>query len=197
MRKAFALGIPFVFLAVACTYDNGDAHHVLYNNPPPVSCSTPTQSTIDTDQALDIDAGNGAGVFIEYASGGHYHLRTSCDTLRSDSTRSNSSCNWDVIITPQDGTTISNVVGENLTDGDSVHVYSDATQPTAPISYQLTAFTSTEIDGVTFDIDPGAAISVDAFLDDTCALPFFFWVGGGALHQGSPSNPLQLTPSSE
>ena len=193
MRKAFALGVPFVFLAVACTYDNGDAHHILYDNPLPISCTTPIQSSIDTDQALEIDPGGvGAGVFIEYTSGGHYHLRTSCDT-----TRSNSTCSWDVIITPQDGTTISNVVGENLTGGDSVHVYSDPTQPTAPVSYQLTALTSTEIDGVTFDIDPGAAISVDAFLDDTCALGFFFWVGGGALHQGSPSNPLQLTPTSE
>ena len=192
MRKAFALGIPFLFLAVACTYDNGNTHRILYDNPLPASCSTPTQSTIDTDQTIAVDAGLGAGVFIEYASGGHYPLRTSCDT-----TRSNSTCSWDVIITPQDGTTISNVAGENLSGNDSVHVYSDPAQPAAPVSYQLTAQTSTEIDGVTFDIDPGAAISVDAFLDNTCALPFFFWVGGGALHQGSPSNPLTLTPTPE
>lgn len=189
MRKAFALGIPLAYLAVACTYDNGDAHRVLYDNTLPASCSTPSQSTIDTDAQLVVDAGVGAGVFIEYATGGHYHLRTSCDT-----TRSNTSCHWDVIITPEDGATITNTATENLEANDSFHVYPDQS---ATVSYQLTTVTTTELDGVTFDVDPGAAISVDAFLDDTCALPFFFWQGGGAVHEGSPSNPLQLTPTSQ
>jgi len=163
MRRTFALGIPLAFLAVACTYDNGDTHHVLYGNPLPANCSTPTQSTIDTDAQIAVDAGLGAGVFVEYSSGGHYHLRTACDT-----TRSNSTCQWDVIITPQEGKTISNVVPEDLEASDSVHPYpAPANQP----------------------------VTVDAFLDNTCALPFFFWVGDGALHQGSPSNPLTLTPS--
>src|SRR5450755_3910601 len=188
MRRAFALGLPFAFLVAACTYDNGDTHRALYDNGLPASCSTPIDSTIDTDAQIDIDAGLGAGVFIEYASGGHYHLRTSCDT-----TRSNSTCHWDVIITPEVGKTITNVAGENLEGNDSVHVYAQAVVPPGQTaSYQLTTQTSTEIDGVTFDIEPGSAVTVDAFLDDTCALPFFFWVGDGALHQGSPSNPLTL-----
>jgi hypothetical protein len=193
MRKAFALGIPLAYLVVACTYDNGDAHRVLYSNTVPASCETPSQSTIDADAQLVVDAGLGAGVFIEYATGGHYHLRTSCDT-----TRSNTSCHWDVIITPEGGATITNTATESLTGTDSFHVYPDQSgSGNAPVSYQLTAVTTTELDGVSFDIDPGAAISVDAFLDSTCALPFFFWQGGGAVHEGSPSNPLQLTPTSD
>jgi hypothetical protein len=191
MRRAFALGIPFAFLVAACTYDNGDAHRALYDNTQPANCSTPTQSTIDTDALIDIDAGVGIGVFIVYASGGHYHLRTSCDT-----TTSHLSCHWDVILTPEVGKTITNVAPENLTGSDSVQVYAPSLTPAGQSpSYQLLAETSTEIDGVTFDIEPGSAVTVDAFLDDTCALPFFFWVGDGALHQGSPSNPLTVTPT--
>lgn len=188
MRRAFVLGIPLAFLAAACSYDNGDARRVLYNDTLPASCNTPVESAIDTDQQIAIDAGVGAGVFIEYASGGHYHVRTSCDT-----TRSQLSCNWDVIISPEAGLTISNVAGENLTGADGVYPY----RGDASGSYELTVQTSTEVDGVTFDVEPGAAVTVDAFLDGTCALPFFFWVGDGALHQGSPSNPLTVRPSSD
>jgi hypothetical protein len=195
MRKAFVLGVPLAFLAAACTYDNGDANHALYDNSLPASCSTPVDSTIDTGRTIQVDAGLGAGVFIEYATGGHYHLRTSCD---STITPTHASCSWDIIITPDVGKTITNIAGENLEGSDNVHVYPPpADQPNASPSYQLTAQTSTEIDGVTFDIDPGATVSIDAFLDGTCALPFFFWVGDGALHTGSPSNPLVLTPTAE
>jgi hypothetical protein len=193
MRKAFVLGVPLAFLAVACTYDNGDANRVLYDNSLPASCSTPVASTIDTGREITVDAGVGAGVFIEYATGGHYHVRTSCDTTVTGQT-----CAWDIIITPDVGKTITNVAGENLEGGDSVHTYPPpAAQPDASPSYQLTAQTTTEIDGVTFDTDPGATVSIDAFLDGTCALPFFFWVGDGALHKGTPSNPVILTPSAD
>jgi hypothetical protein len=184
MRRAFVLGIPLAFLAAACTYDNGDPQRVLYSNSSTTVCGNATQATIDTGAQIDVDAGLGAGIFIEYASGGHYTVRVSCDT-----TRSNSTCQWDVIVTPQTGA-ISNVVGQGLEGDDTVH-------PFSPNSYQLNAHTSTEIDGFTFDTDPGAAISVDALLDGVCAVPYFFWVGDGALHQGSPSNPLTLVPSPE
>jgi hypothetical protein len=192
MRKAFLLGVPLAFLAVACTYDNGDANRALSNDySVPAACSIPIASTVDADQQIDVKAGDGAGVFIEYASGGHYHVRTSCDTAVTGSV-----CSWDIIMTPDVGKALTNVVGENLTGGDSVHTYPPpADQPNASPSYQLTAQTSTEIDGVTFDTDPGATVSFDAFLDGTCALPFFFWVGDGALHKGSPSNPVVLTPT--
>lgn len=187
--RAFVLGIPFAFLAAACTYDNGDANRVLYGDGDPstssYSCGTPSGAAIDTDQQIDIDAGLGAGVFIEYATGGHYHVRVSCDT-----TRSNLACQWQVTVTPAAGGTISNVLGEGLEDNDSV-------TSVAPNGYQLNAHTTTEIDGFTFDTDPGTAVSVAANLDGACATPYYFWVGDGALHQGSPSDPITLTPSTD
>jgi hypothetical protein len=63
------------------------------------------------------------------------------------------------------------------------------------VSYQLLASTSSDIDGFSFDSTPGAAVMVDAYLGNTCALPYFFWIGDGALHSGAPTNPLVLVPS--
>jgi hypothetical protein len=185
--RAFVLGIPFAFLVGACTYDNGDAHQALYENStvPYTTCGTPTQGTIDTDEQLDPDAGQGAGVFIEYATGGHYHVRVSCDTPLTGL-----SCSWLVTVTPAGGAAITNLTGEGLEGNDSV-----ATLP--PNSAQLNAFTTTELDGFTFDTDPGTAITVEADLDGACDPRYFFWIGNGGLHQGSPSDPITLIPSAQ
>ncbi len=181
MRRALLLGVPFILLASACSYDNGDANRILT----PSECSTndPARSTIDVDRQIEIDAGQGAGAFIEYSAGGHWQLRTTCDTAKT-----NQSCQFDILITPQDNSSISNVLPSDLEPEDTV-------QPFETASYQFLATTSSDIDGITFDSDPGAAISVDVFLDGTCAEPFVFWIGDGALHPGEPTNPLILVPS--
>ncbi len=196
MLKAFAFALPLLFLAASCTYDNGDSNEVLYGRGSVTSlnglaCAADVQSNIDTDRMIDVDAGQGAGLFLEYASGGHYHLRVACDTARS-----NTSCHWDIIIDPEAGKTISNATGENLSAADSLTTFPSPTDNTALTSYHLVTETTTEVDGMTFDVDPGAAVTVDAYLDGTCAPQFMFWVGDGALHQGASSNPLTVTPTS-
>ena len=189
MHRALLLGIPLAFLASACTYDNGDARRYTDPSPAnsPTSCGPSVESTIDSDGQIEVQAGEGAGVFIEYTTGGHWQLRTTCDTLKN-----NVSCKWDIIVTPQDGETLSNVLPTDLESTDDVRPFPDDTR-----SYQLVAETSGDTDGFSFDSAPGAAISVDTLLDDRCALPFFFWIGDGALHKGSPSNPVVLIPSSQ
>ncbi len=187
MRKARYLGVPLVLslvaLASACTYDNGDANRVLTTD----QCSTndPASSKIDADRQIELEAGQGAGVFIEYSAGGHWQLRTTCDTSKT-----NASCQFDILVTPQDKSAISNMAPVDLEPEDSVLPFETA-------SYQFLATTSSDVDGITFDSDPGAAISIDVYLDNTCALPFVFWVGDGALHSGAPTNPLILVPSAE
>ena len=187
MRRALALSVPLLLLSVACTYDNGDVQHLVINPPgaADVACSTDAQSTIDTDRTIDIDAGQGAGVYIEYAKGGHWHVRTSCD-----SDKQNTGCNWDVLVYSANADALSNFMPEDLEAGDTLGPYANSQN-----TFELNAHTTTDIDGFTFDGDPGAAVTIDAFLDGTCALPYFFWIGDGALHSGSPSNPLTLTPT--
>ncbi len=222
MRSGLFLAIPLAFLSAACTYDNGDARRIPDDIPPgaagstgatggtggtggtgavggtgaaggtsgPVHCgpATPVQTWIDVDAQIETQPGEGVGVFIEYAKGGHWVLRTTCDTLKS-----NTPCAWDIIVTPEDGRSISNVQPEGLESGtDSVSTY-----PEYPRSYQLLAETRGDFDGFSFDTEPQSGISFDVFLDGACALPFIFWVGDGALHEGSPSNPLELVPTPE
>ena len=188
MRRALFLGIPLALFSAACTYDNGDAHRVLDQTPTCGGATTPVQASIDVGAEVEVDPGQGAGVFVEYAAGGHWRLRTSCDTSKNSVP-----CSWDIIVTPEDGRSISNVVAEDLESGsDAVRAY-----PPDPRSYQLVAETSGDIDGFSFDTEVGTAVSVDSYLDGSCALPYFFWVGDGALHTGSPSNPLVLIPTPE
>lgn len=189
MRSALLLALPLVLSLSACAYDNGDARRVSSDYTPPSSSAacdstqTPAESVIDVDRQIEVDAGQGAGMFVEYSSGGHWQVRTSCDTLRTNTT-----CAWDIIVTPQDGSLLSNVTPTELEPADSLTAY-DAT------SYQLRTNTSTDLDGFSFDSDPGAAVRIDALLDETCATQFFYWVGDGALHSGSPTNPIDLVPS--
>ncbi len=213
MRRALFLSIPLALWSAACSYDNGNARRVHVsqdpgvagsdNNGPPGAGSdaggssetppcdgaaTPVQTWIDVGAQIETRPGEGAGLFVEYAAGGHWHLRTSCDISKD-----NPPCAWDIIVTPEDGRSISNVAPADLEAGtDSVKAYPEDLR-----SYQLIAETSDDLDGMTFDTQPGTAILVDVFLDGKCALPYFFWVGDGAAHVGSPSNPLVLIPTAE
>jgi hypothetical protein len=62
---------------------------------------------------------------------------------------------------------------------------------------RLVARTGKDFDGFSFQTDPGAAVQIDALLDDAPGNRYLFWVGDGALHSGAPSNPIDLVPSAE
>jgi len=194
MRRALFLGLPLALLSAACTYDNGDARRILSEEPnETLSCAgnpaTPVEASIDVDAKIETLAGQGAGVFIEYAKGGHWTLRTACDVSIA---KESGPCAWDIIITPEVGRTISNVVPQGLEAAtDSVGIYPD---PEYPDSYQFLAETGADLDGFTFDTEPQTAIAIDTFLDGACALPYLFWAGD---HSGAASNPLVLVPTPE
>lgn len=190
MSRALWLVLPLALSSVACTYDNGDARRITDPNGsvPETKCGTQTQATIDVDGKLELsEPGEGAGIFVEYATGGHWTVTTSCDTNQSKVP-----CNWDVVFTAEDGTSITNVKAVDLESNDGVKQYDET-------SFQLQAQTTDDFDGFTFDTPPGAAVLFDTLLDDTCsaARPLFFWLGDGAVHPGAPSNPFALVPSAD
>jgi hypothetical protein len=160
-------------------YDNGNG----YVAPSPQS-TTIEQATIDTDQALDVMPGQGAGTFIEYDSGGTYHVTTSCDSVNGNS------CSWDLLLTPLDGAPVTGVAPVDLESDDSVSVGSGN-------QVHFIAHTSSDFDGITLQTTPGAGIELDALLDNGDANRYLFWVGDGALHSGAPSNPIDLVPSAK
>jgi hypothetical protein len=195
MRRALFLSIPLLLSSIACGYDNGGARRIV-DEPPPGGAGSgnsdcgpaeAVQTAIDVNAQLETTPGEGAGVFVEYATGGHWVVRTTCDTLKNSVP-----CAWDIIITPEDGRSISNVRTQDLEATDSVKPY-----PEYPRSYQFVTQTGADTDGISFDTEPQTAVSVDVFLDEACALPYLFWVGDGELHTGAPSNPLVLIPTPE
>lgn len=173
-------------LFVACGYGDHDVHHDGGYIPPdstPIQ-GTIEQATIDTDQLLDVEPGAGAGAFIEYESGGTYHVTTSCDVGQGGA------CFWDIVVTPLADAALLNVSALDLESEDSVTIG-------AGNQIRLVARTDRDFDGFSFQTEPGAAIELDALLDDSAANRFLFWVGDGALHSGAPSNPIDLAPSAE
>jgi hypothetical protein len=172
-------------LFTACGYgDHGRMNDDRYYPTTPAPSTRIEEATIDADQLLDVEAGLGAGAYIEYESGGTYHVTTSCDAETSGV------CYWDIVVTALGDTTVGSVTPLDLEDEDSVTVG-------AGNQIRLVARTSTDFDGFSFETDPGTAIEVDVLLDNGAGNRYLFWVGDGALHSGAPSNPVDLVPSAE
>jgi hypothetical protein len=187
LRSLPALGIAASLLTapllVGCGYGDGsDRHDHDYIVDVDVSCGDVIEeSTIDTDELLDVDAGAGAGTFVEYEAGGTYHITTSCDADNGGD------CYWDILVRPLEGALVS-AAPADLEADDSLSFGADD-------SLRLVAYTGRDFDGFTIQTEPGAALEVDALLDNACGNRYLFWVGDGALHSGAPSNPIDLVPS--
>jgi hypothetical protein len=139
--------------------------------------------TIDAGATLSLDPGESAGLFVQYARGGHWNLTTTCDTRTSGQ-----DCAFDVVISPAPGASFSGVEGQGLSRDDTVELRSDGT-------IRLVTSTSFGTNGITFDSDPGAVVEIDARLDGTDAPDFVNVVSDGAAASGVPGNPIDFSPS--
>lgn len=177
------LAVP---LFVACGYGDHTSHRdgSPDYSPEPKPAGKVEEASIDVDQLLDVEPGVGAGAFIEYESGGIYHVTTSCDVDQGGS------CYWDIVVTTLNDAALLSVSPVHLEAEDSVTLG-------AGNQVRFVAKTESDFDGFSFETDPGAAIEVDALLDDGAANRYLFWVGDGALHSGAPTNPIDLVPSAE
>ncbi|MFT3772153.1 MAG: hypothetical protein QM820_42655 [Minicystis sp.] len=144
---------------------------------------TPAQELVDTGATMSVDAGQGAGLFIEYTGGGQWDVFTSCDT---DVT--NRPCDFDVIISVAPGVSISAPTLHDAEPVDTLELRSDG-------SFRITTGTASGLDGVTFTTDPGASIVIDMLLDGQAQPDYIRWVSGGALQAGTTTNPAEFIPS--
>jgi hypothetical protein len=169
---------------LACGYGHSHGHYDTDDDSlSPVFCGDVAEAIIDADEALEVEPGAGAGVFVEYESGGLYRVTTSCDFDESGS------CLWDILVTPHDDAPVLGLSAADLEGSDSVSIKEG--------SVHLQAVTTSDFDGFTLEVDPGVGIRFDALLDEACGNRFLFWVGDGALRSGAPSNPIDLVPSAE
>lgn len=157
----------------------------------PTRCATPppaaARAFIKPDEFLEAPPGEGAGVFIEYESGGRWHVWATCDTRLTGR-----SCLFDVLAQTSAGT-IRNVYGDALSGDDSVF------QECADTA-QLVLKSRADISGMYFETQPGATVVFDVLVDGAPYPELVYWYGSfresdaSDVRYGAPGNPIALTP---
>jgi hypothetical protein len=136
----------------------------------------------DAGAQMSADPGNGVGLFVQYQGDGRWDLFTTCDT-----TFSGAACNFDVVVSAEDGDYFTGVMGTDLDPASDVSMENDGT-------LRLVSNTSYGTDGVSFDASPGSTIELDVLLDGVPQPAFIFAVSGGVVMNGMPSNVVDFTP---
>ncbi len=150
----------------------------------PDASVAPLLVVVDTNQTMNAIGGDGVGVFVEYSTGGHWHVWWTCDTNQTQA-----KCNFVVGITAASGA-IKHLDASGLAGGFAT--LSSTTQLDA------SSTTTTAVTGVSFDTDPGAQITLDATMGNLTYGSFLFFVQDGKVNGGyasTLSNPLSLVGS--
>lgn len=181
------MALPLVSLALSCGYHHDrhddDWYEDSYDEPGEYACSDEVETgVIDPDSPLESEPGIGVGVFVDYQPGGTWHLYTTCDTEDSGY-----DCAFDIIVKPLGRAEINSFAQDGLERNDSVTIEHD--------SLRFVGLTALDTDGFSFQTEPGAGISLDVLLDETCGNAYIYWIGDGAIHEGAPSNPFELEPA--
>lgn len=194
-RSALVWSAPAV---LAATFLGGcvvvdDRHHGMADQPSYVDesggaleCAARpiAAAAIDADEPVVVTLGDGAGVFVEYARGGHWHVYTTCDTNRPP----HGSCLFDVYLRSADGASLLGVVGDRLEPSDSLaSVGADGVE--------LTSYVGADADGAWVDAAPGASLRIATWVGSACDGHYTYWNGDGAVRVGAPTNPIELRPS--
>jgi hypothetical protein len=143
----------------------------------------PMLVAIDTDATISTDAGEGVGLFVEYAAGGTWLVWTTCDTNYS-----NAQCAFDVLVTVDTASEITSVDSQDLEGSDTASRLDSA-------SAAMTVSTGSEFDAMVVSTTPGAILRLEMALDGSSEPRFIYWFGEGVLHEGAPTNPIDFEPT--
>ncbi len=177
MRLGALLTVAAAAAASGCDYGGAEGTEVVRG------CGDLAAATVDTAAELEIVPGEGVGVFFEYLGDGAWRVATACDTVSSGN-----DCFWDVLINASAEGALGDFSSEGLETGDAIGYEPDGT-------LHFITETGTDVDAIMIGATPGSPVVFEAYLDGYCASPYMFWIGEGAVHGGSPGNPLELTPS--
>lgn len=152
-------------------------------------------STVDANAELVAPiAGEETAVYIEHlqdpsTAEWYWRVTASCDT-----TISGEPCWWDVYATPPVDDADAEVVGMDTESDDTVGWYENG------YTAMLLSDTDYDLDGFALYTDPGATVEFEVYLDweiygdPSLGQRYVYWIGDGAVHAGSPSPILDLTP---
>jgi hypothetical protein len=179
LASTFALVAAAAFASGCVVHVDDDGHHHDDDGGPPPA-SDPYFATVDRNEVLSTDLGEGAGLFVEYAEGGRWTLWTSCDTALSGR-----ACLWDVYVSGQEP--IDGLEGLDV-EADDDFGYSGSK------SMVFYANTTLGSDAVTFETDPGSLIRLEVYLDGLSAPDYLVWMGNGTVNNGAPRLPVVFQP---
>lgn len=154
-------------------------------------CTSPgpaaARAFIEADELLEAPPGEGAGVFVEYESGGRWHVWATCDTHLTGR-----ACHFDILARAANGS-IRNVAGDALSRRDSL------IQDCAD-TVQLFLTSRADISGMFFEAQPGTTVVFDVLVDGVPYPELVYWYGSfretdeSDVRYGAPGNPIALTP---
>jgi hypothetical protein len=156
----------------------------------------PMLAKIDPNASMMQTPGQGVGVFTQYTSatatdpGGHWYVWWTCDTNLSGQ-----ACPFEITISAAHGL-ITNATPQAFQANDQLET-GDSVQGGQGIVADTN--TTTVVQGVHFDTDPGEVITLSAALGGLYSGSFLFFVQDGAVdgnYKGLLTDPLELQPSS-
>lgn len=191
MTKLLFLGTTVCALSfsLGCVIDSSDSPPRVQQTgsspsaepPPPDPDPDPTDVEplvveIDSDRTMSAKGGDGVGVFVEYATGGKWHVFWTCDTAISGQ-----ACQFLLRMTATEGT---------------LSLPKDKTVEPAE-AFEFESLTRTEVNEAYFDAKPGSDVEIEAVIGGKHDSRFFFFVQNGQVngdYTGILTDPLIFRP---
>lgn len=140
----------------------------------------PATVTIDEGASIGaVEPGVGAGIFVELGGDGRWRVQTTCDSLNSGYL-----CDYQLFL---EASGLQLEGEESLERDDDVDDFEG--------ELDLYFLTDADFDGVSFSTDPGASVTLTAYLDGVSQPEFVYWIGDGIQNEGAPTNPVTFLPN--
>lgn len=194
--STFVLALAAGFATSGCFFidedDDDYGHHHDYDDdgdqvveqPPDDQVPEPTVPSyaIQSDMVFEAKPGEGVGIFVEYQSGGKWHVFTTCDTFTSKQV-----CSFDIFAGGRTAEDLRAYATEETEGFDEVKDLGDGT-------VELLADTDSDTDGLVLELTAGSALNLEVYLDGQSAEKFVYWISDDTVHAGVPENPVQFVP---
>lgn len=157
----------------------------------------PMLAKIDADGTMVQTPGQGVGVFTQYEAttaadpGGHWYVWWTCDTDISGE-----ACPFDIQISVESGA-LTDAVAQGFGANDVLAPGVDGGEATSAIT--ATTSTTSTVQGVRFNTEPDAIVTVSAALSGEYSGSFLFFVQDGKVnggYTGTVTDPLQFQSTS-
>jgi hypothetical protein len=190
--KACLLALTTAGLGFVLTGCGNDHHSYYSDGYAPVDSACPGAPTdkvqtvsIETGEMLTADPGQGAGVFVEYAAGGAYHVFSTCDTSTSGF-----DCQWAMIASIDPTLSLTFKDDGDLESDDSITRVDKG-------AVKLLFNSGADFDGAVLTVPPGEKLRLNVMLDGCYTSNLVSWISNGTTVQnGAPTDPVDFVPTS-